>query len=300
MSVHIRPGGPTPNVLSPARPPPYLVTTGTDRRALSLGVTADASSAVVEMTVHGRWSEQLGNKAAATLQLCLAGPTVSIIVDLHCMGDPNGMSRAFWLAAARAARFGPSPFQLALCVPPRTMLDYRLRHSEGHQPLLFATMPEARRATAGRLPHINRVQTRLAPQPASVPAARELVARACHTWQLSQLRDDATLIMSELVANAVQHAGTDLVVTVSSGGSELHLAVRDGDTRYPRLTAPAPEGGAVPMDEGGRGLRLVHSLAAGWGAMPARGGKVIWATVSAGTPERATGADHGWPFRQPA
>jgi len=286
VTVHTRPVGPTPKVSGPAQPP-YLVTTGTDRRALSVGVTADASSAVVEMTVHGRWSQQLGSQAAATLQLCLAGPTVSIIVDLHSMGDSNGMSRSFWVAAARAARFGPSPFQLALCLPPRTMLNYRLRHSEGHQPLMFATMPEARQAVAGRLPHISRLQARLAPKPASVQAARELVARACQTWQLPQLRDDASLIMSELVTNAVQHARTDLVATVSNSGSRLHLVVRDGDTRYPRLNEPSRAGEAFPTKERGRGLRLVHSIAAAWGAMPARGGKVVWATVSADTPERA-------------
>jgi hypothetical protein len=281
--------------------PPFLVTTGTDRRALSVGVVADVSGAVVEMTVHGRWSQQLAAKAAATLQLCLAGPTASIIVDLHSLADSNGMSRPFWVAVQRTARLGPAPFRLALCLTPRTMLDYRLRHSDAHQPLLFATMPEARQAIAERPPHPRRVQARLAPQPESVPAAGEIVARACRAWQLSELRDDATLVMSELVANAVRHAGTDFVVTVSSSGSALHLAVRDGDTRFPRLLHPDPDGGASAVDEQKHGLRLVHSVAAAWGAMPARAGKVVWATVSRDTPDRArdNGADHGQPAGTP-
>jgi hypothetical protein len=285
--------------VSPAQPP-FLVTTGTDRRALSVGVVADASGAVIEMTVHGRWSQQLAGKAAATLQLCLAGPTASIIVDLHSLADSNGMSRPFWVAVERTARLGPAPFRLALCLTPKTMLDNRLRHSAAHQPLLFATMPEARQAIAERLPHPRRVQTRLAPQPESVPAAREIVARACRTWQLSELRDDATIVMSELVANAVRHAGTDFVVTVSSSGSALHLAVRDGDTRFPRLLDPNPDGRASAVEQE-HGLRLVHSVAAAWGAMPARGGKVVWATVSRDTPDRArdNGADHGQPAGTP-
>jgi hypothetical protein len=33
------------------------------------------------------------------------------------------------------------------------------------------------------------------------------------------------------------------------------------------------------LSERGRGLRLVHFGAAAWGAMPTRGGKVVWATV---------------------
>src|ERR671917_318943 len=77
VTAYLRPAGPTPAPVSPAQPP-FLVTTGTDRRALSVGVVADASGAVIEMTVHGRWSQQLAGKAAATLQLCLAGPTASI------------------------------------------------------------------------------------------------------------------------------------------------------------------------------------------------------------------------------
>lgn len=279
MSVHRRPLDPTPKAWRLAEPP-YLVTTGTDHRALSIGVAADASGAVVEMTLHGRWSQQLGSQVTATLQLCLAGPTTSIIVDLHDMGDLHGTSYSFWLAAARTARLGPAPFQLALCLPPGTILDYRLRHSDEHQPLLFVAMPEAQRVIAGRKPRTRRVQARLAPQPASVPAARELVAGACDAWQLSQLWHDATLIMSEIVTNAVQHARTDLVVTVSSGGPRLHLAVRDGDTRYPRLNEPADAGWASPVDASERGLRLVHEVATAWGAMPTRGGKVVWATVS--------------------
>ncbi|MEV6490265.1 ATP-binding protein [Actinoplanes sp. NPDC051633] len=289
MTTHLRPAGPIPAPVRPAQPP-FLVTTGTDRRALSVGVVADASGAVIEMTVHGRWSQQLAAKAAATLQLCLAGPTASIIVDLHSLADSNGMSRPFWVAVERTARLGPAPFRLALCLTPKTMLDNRLRHSEAHRPLMFATMPEARQAIAERLPHPRRVQTRLAPQPESVPVAREIVARACRTWRLSELRDDAILVMSELVANAVRHARTDLVVTVSSNGSLMHLAVRDGDTRFPRLLDPGPDGGASAVDEREHGLRLVHSVAAAWGAMPARGGKVVWATVSPGTPERETGS----------
>ena len=266
---------------SPPLQAPYLFTTVTDRRGVSVGVIADASSAVVEMKVHGLWSQQLGEQITLGLALCLAGPSEAVIVDLHDLRDPHGLSLRYWMAAQRKARGGALPVSLALCTPPATMLGYRLRHHDENAMPLFATMGEARVAVVARLRRSHRWQTRLAASPASVRTARDLVEQACHAWQLHDLRRDAVLIMSELAANAVEHAGTDFVITVFRRGRDLHLAVRDGDIRYPRLAAAAHGGPRLPLVEGGRGLMLVHAVATGWGAMPAQGGKVVWATVSA-------------------
>ena len=262
---------------------PYLVTARTDHRGVSVGITADASTAVVEMTVHGQWSQRLGNQVAAGLRLCRAGPSASIIIDLHDLSDPHGMSLSFWSAAWRDARLGPTPVQLALCLPTATTLDARLRHPDGQRLPMFATMTEARIAIAGRLSRARRLQAHLPPRPASVRAARDLVAQACHAWRLSQAHE-ARLVMSELAANAVEHACTDFVVTVSTDSARLHLAVRDGAPRFPRLSEPAPFGQRAPSHERGRGLRLVHAAAAAWGVMPTRGGKVVWATVPPSPP----------------
>ncbi|MEU8241652.1 ATP-binding protein [Actinoplanes missouriensis] len=270
----------------PALPaqPPYLVAAGTGRRALSVGVMADASTSVVEVAVHGRWSRELGDEATATLQLCLAGPASTVIVDLLDLGDLHGVSRTFWLAAVRRARLRPDPVQMVLCLPAQTMLDYRLRHGDADGPQVFATVPDARRAIATQPWRGHRVQARLDPEPVSVRAARDLVVRACRNWQLSHLRNNACLVVSELTANAVEHAGTGLVVTVSASGSQLHLAVRDGDGRYPRLPA---HGDRAVLSDRGRGLLLVHAMAAAWGVLPARSGKVVWATLSPAGPGRA-------------
>ncbi|MGA5299534.1 ATP-binding protein [Nucisporomicrobium flavum] len=272
---------------------PYLVTTGVDRRAVAVEVTADASVTVVEMTVHGRWSEQLGGQVADAVRLCLAGPTRAIIIDLRDVGDLHGSSLPFWAAAARSARLAPIPARLALCLPPGTMLDHRLRHTEAGVPRAFPTMAEARIVLAGPLVRTHRrMQGRLPAHPRSVRAARDLVARACQAWQLNRIRHDAALVMSELAANAVEHAGTDAVATVVGDGSRLHLAVRDGDTRYPRFTERKSGQLGRSLGERGRGLRLVHAVAVAWGAMPARGGKVVWATVSPQTgPALGAGLD---------
>jgi anti-sigma regulatory factor (Ser/Thr protein kinase) len=258
--------------------PPYLVTASADGRGVSVGVTADASTSVVEMTVHGQWSQHLGSQVAAGLRLCRVGPSRSIIVDLHDLGDPYGLSLPFWSRASRDASVGPAPVRLAFCLPAMTTLDGRLRQPDGQRSAVFATMIEARRAIAGQLSNARRLQARLAPQAASVQAARDLVAQACSAWHLPQVHE-ARLVVSELAANAVEHARTDFVVTASTDGTRLHLAVRDGAPQYPRLSDSPPISPQRPIHDRGRGLRLVHAAADAWGAMPARGGKVVWATL---------------------
>ena len=57
----------------------------------------------------------------------------------------------------------------------------------------------------------------------------------------------------------------------------LHVAVQDGAAGQPRLHRSVPAGPTASPR--GRGLLLVNAMAAAWGAMPARGGKVVWATL---------------------
>jgi anti-sigma regulatory factor (Ser/Thr protein kinase) len=259
--------------------PPYLLTAVTNRRGVGVAVTGDASTTVVEMAAHGQWSQHLGKQVSAGLRLCLAGPSISIIIDLQHMDDPYGVSMPFWLAAWRQARLALSPVNLAFCLPTTTALSRRLRHLQGPQPRVFATVPEARIAIAERLSRADRLQAHLAPRPASIAAARNLVTQACRAWHLPQLLHDASLIVSELATNAVEHARTDFIVTVSRGATSLHVAVHDGAPRFPHPSKPALIDPLASLAERGRGLRVVHTVAAAWGAVPARGGKVVWATV---------------------
>ena len=259
--------------------PPYFFA-GNDSDG-SLEVTADFASAVVELTVHGRWSQRLGMDASAVIRKCLAQPPSAIIIDLHDLADHDGTSMALWLAVRRAATVLQPPVQLALCLPPDASLNRRLRRSGAEWHLhMFATMPDARSAVASRLPLAEQLEARLPPQPTSARVVRDLVLHACDRWQLPGLRERARMVMSELVTNAVEHAGTDVWASVSQRGTGLYLAVSDGVARLPELQDPDTDP-AEPqrLSERGRGLRLVHAGAAAWGAMPTRGGKVVWATV---------------------
>ena len=119
----------------------------------------------------------------------------------------------------------------------------------------------------------------LAPEADSPSLSRALVADACHAWGLPGLLHPARLVMSELALNAVEHAGTDFVVTVNRCRSGLHLSVADGDRRLPRWRPPRPARAGAPLDERGRGIRTVDATAWVWGVLPTATGKVVWAVL---------------------
>jgi hypothetical protein len=174
------------------------------------------------------------------------------------------------------------PVSVVVCLPLTTALTARLNRLGAKRYLpVFMTLPEARAAVAGRLPLTQRVRVHLSPQPGAVATARALITDACTAWQLPQLRHPAGLIVTELVDNAVKHAGTAMTVTVARRGAGIHLAVSDEDPRLPTVADPAPRHWEAG-DEGITGLRAVHTAATVWGAMPTATGKVIWAVVRPG------------------
>lgn len=118
---------------------------------------------------------------------------------------------------------------------------------------------------------------------ASVGTARRLVRTALATWGLDAAADDASLIVSELVTNAVRHSGSAacrVIVTRPEPGL-VRVAVTDRSRRMPDLlNAPAD---AVS----GRGLALVDALADRWGTDRMHWGKRVWAELRADLSEPA-------------
>lgn len=269
-----------PERAQPAEPS-HLLDAVTDRLGAGVAVAADPDLAMVELAVRGQWSPSLAEQTSAALRLCLAGPSTSIIVDLSDLGDPDGVSVSHRLMLWRRARLGTAPVRMTFCLPRATVFSRRVRFLQGPQPQVFASVLEARTAIGRRTPQADRLHARLDPHPGSVKSARDLVVQACHAWRLPALLSDARLIVSELAANAVEHAGTDFIVTVSRGGVRIHVSVHDRVGGFPH---PDERELVVPqasLDERGRGLRLVHTTAVVWGALPTRDGKVVWATVAA-------------------
>jgi anti-sigma regulatory factor (Ser/Thr protein kinase) len=114
----------------------------------------------------------------------------------------------------------------------------------------------------------------LPPRAASATRARELVIASCADWGMDSIRDDVALVVTELVANAIRHAGTDIEISMQPIDGGVRLEVRDKSTRPLRPRA------ALSSDEGGRGLLLVDALSTRYGVQGEPDGKRVWAELA--------------------
>ncbi|MEU9480572.1 PAS domain S-box protein [Streptomyces sp. NPDC048191] len=143
------------------------------------------------------------------------------------------------------------------------VLTTLLPDADGHDDvtLLLTQLPAAPLATA---------TTDLPATPASVPAGRDFLAKALSTWNCGGTPDDALLLLSEILTNAVQHAQGPIGVHVCRTDTDLTVEISD---RSPHLPQPRL---AAEDDESGRGLLLVRALADDWGVRPTDEGKTTW------------------------
>lgn len=109
----------------------------------------------------------------------------------------------------------------------------------------------------------------------SVTVARHFVRDQLLRWRLERLVDDAELGVTELVANAVKHARTDLRLdmTVDTGAT---FSVTDG---HPVLRSPVGPAHSDTLAESGRGLQIIAAIADDWGIRAMAEGKQVWFTL---------------------
>ncbi|MEV6597190.1 ATP-binding protein [Actinoplanes sp. NPDC051346] len=244
----------------------------------AVAALADLDSSITEMTVRGRWDCDLHLAVATALRKTLAEQPSGLIVDLHDVGDPTGASAQLWPTAGRWGAAMQPPVPVVVCLPTQAPLAaiLRRRGARFSQPM-YASLPEARAALLSRRPLTDRIKVRLRPDLASAATARELVTDACTAWKLTDgVLHAARQVVTELVVNAVRHAGTDLDVAVTRQRNGVHLTVGDGDPRLPRIRRRDNE---THLEDPGLGLEIVHAVATAWGALPTRTGKIVWATV---------------------
>jgi CheY-like chemotaxis protein len=110
--------------------------------------------------------------------------------------------------------------------------------------------------------------------PKSVSAARRFVAGTLAQWDQGGLADTITLLLSELVTNAIVHAEAAPAVRVRLLRDRVHVEV--ADTRPETVQAQHP----AETETSGRGLSLVEALATSWGSVALPGGKVVWFDVT--------------------
>lgn len=116
----------------------------------------------------------------------------------------------------------------------------------------------------------------------SVPRARQELLDTLEAWKLPGIEEAAVLVLSELVTNAVTHAGSPRGREIETRfcrltDDRLRIEVHDAGDHRPVLRR------AVDTDEGGRGLLLVDALTAHQWGVSSRGGvgKVVWAVCAA-------------------
>lgn len=110
----------------------------------------------------------------------------------------------------------------------------------------------------------------------SAETARRLVRTALAVWDLEQLVDDGTLVVTELVANAVQYTRCRLIrVSVSRPDENfVRIGVVDKSRVLPVRRVPDDN------DVRGRGLTLVEALTTRWGSDRLPWGKRVWGELA--------------------
>lgn len=125
-------------------------------------------------------------------------------------------------------------------------------------------------AAASPEPHHVLVAVALASSLDAAAQARGVVRDLLHRGHRDDMVDTACLLTSELVANAVVHAGAPVELVVDLDRGRLAVEVIDGAEGE---IAPVE---AEPFATGGRGLALVERLADAWGVTPVVPGKSVW------------------------
>jgi anti-sigma regulatory factor (Ser/Thr protein kinase) len=121
------------------------------------------------------------------------------------------------------------------------------------------------------------VRLALPPDVPAVRLARQATRDTLAAWKLGHLEEDAVLLVSELVTNAVRHArdtgGIGLELANEDGC--LRVEVQDGDPHWGPMNRPADG------DESGFGFLVVDSLADRWGLRRVCAGKAVWVELDA-------------------
>ncbi|MET9451184.1 SpoIIE family protein phosphatase [Streptomyces cinerochromogenes] len=159
-------------------------------------------------------------------------------------------------------------------------------------------MPQQRREPPGHAaPHVDnrprssvitaRAAASFEPVGRSVATARSFVRDTLQGWGFADIVDDAVVLTSELVTNAVVHAGThaDVLCLRTEDGVRIEVSDRYPEREVPLQNSPATMGS--PDREGGRGLQLCAALATRWGVDYTPTHKNVWFQLN--LPERPVG-----------
>lgn len=106
--------------------------------------------------------------------------------------------------------------------------------------------------------------------------ARAHVRDTLTAWGLAAAIDDAQILVSELVTNAVRHGSGPVELTLGRADGFIVLAVTDAAADLP----PNPRD-AADSDPGGRGMFLINAMSARWGWRQEPASKTVWVELPA-------------------
>lgn len=114
----------------------------------------------------------------------------------------------------------------------------------------------------------------------AAPRARAFATGVLSSWRFPrELQDLGVLAASELVANSLQHGTPPMRLRLRRTDRRLIVEVTDGDDHLPRRRR------ADPVDEAGRGISIVATVASAWGSRRTPGGgKSVWCEFALPTP----------------
>ncbi|MEO6467981.1 MAG: ATP-binding protein [Acidimicrobiia bacterium] len=124
-----------------------------------------------------------------------------------------------------------------------------------------------------RTPRVHEIKLRA--QPEDVHAARMFFRDVAGRLDLTDEQTQAgELALSELVTNAIVHAGGAITVRARKEGRGIRLEVIDGNSEAPRMAKADPEGfdGGLPIV-----AAVAHEW--GWDDVPDGDGKLVWLTL---------------------
>jgi anti-sigma regulatory factor (Ser/Thr protein kinase) len=214
------------------------------------------------------------------------------IVDLEMKGsvDVAELARSVWPNCAVVFRSGREPAEISLAGRlsgavgflhedlDAQHLSRELDHllslvgvAESAMAGTRADEPEAGTSAPSPSASSNGVKHTLAAHPRSAGEARRAVQASLSSWAVDDFSDDAALLVTELVTNAVRHVGSEVEVSVVLRPDALRVEVSDFSP------VGAVEAISASSDaEGGRGLAIVEGLASRWGVITHSAGKTVW------------------------
>lgn len=110
--------------------------------------------------------------------------------------------------------------------------------------------------------------------PTAAGQARRMTRQLLSSLGLSEHSDVAELLVSELVTNALTHGEGPIRLYLLRRHGTLRFAVSDHCDNGPQIRPLSPD------SERGRGMRLLETLARGWGVQPMGRGKTVWAELA--------------------